>query len=414
MKIGEFAKLCGTKISVLRHYDREKLLVPEYTDKFSGYRYYSSEQLLMFHRITALKNAGFSLHEIRELISSGISTEAVGEIFSKKEKMLVSALENLKEARLMMTKLDIIFESDRAIIKKLSDKSFFDLCTLAEAQIKAADYQRISRYEERDDEILCKVVKLGDEVAQQKMTIPFENDESIVGKWEVKGVFAVKEDYELNIFCDNTGFYGGEVKYLYFLPLGEEYWGYSWTKGYFISDAYLTGCIYNEYEVHEKSDGTYMLITMRETQICRGGQPTYLLLKKADSNRYSAKDIARKDDLNKPFVNDERIIGRWKSHSFLCSKSEFPQQEEAPDDLYFKELEFFSQGSCRCVYADAVFEGDDTVVWTKNYLLRKWNWSACEYEIRESDGKDYLIIEWKSGDWRYGGYDTNYYVFTRA
>ena len=61
MKIGEFAKLCSTRISVLRHYDKEKLLVPEYTDAFSGYRYYSSEQLLVFRRITALKKAGFSL-----------------------------------------------------------------------------------------------------------------------------------------------------------------------------------------------------------------------------------------------------------------------------------------------------------------------------------------------------------------
>ena len=141
---------------------------------------------------------------------------------------------------------------------------------------------------------------------------------------------------------------------------------------------------------------------------------TYLLLKKSDSNRYSAESIARKDDIDKPFVNDERIIGKWKAHSFLCNKAEFPQEGEPIDDLYFKEIEFFSNGNCRCVYADAVFEGEDTVVWTKNYLLRKWNWSACEYEIRTVGGKDYMIIEWKSGDYRYGGYDTNYYVFTKA
>ena len=140
----------------------------------------------------------------------------------------------------------------------------------------------------------------------------------------------------------------------------------------------------------------------------------YLLLKKADGNRYSAESIAKKDDIDKPFVNDERIIGKWKAHSFLCNKSEFPQAEESTDDLYFKEIEFFAEGNCRCVYADAVFEGADTVVWTKNYLLRKWNWSACEYEIKSADGKEYMIIEWKSGDWRYGGYDTNYYVFTRV
>ena len=52
----------------------------------------------------------------------------------------------------------------------------------------------------------------------------------------------------------------------------------------------------------------------------------------------------------------------------------------------YKYDEFFPEGNCRCVYADAVFEGEDTVIWTKDYLLRKWNWSACEYEIRTVDG----------------------------
>ena len=45
--------------------------------------------------------------------------------------------------------------------------------------------------------------------------------------------------------------------------------------------------------------------------------------------------------------------------------------------------------------------------------LRKYNASACEYEIRTVDGMDYLLIEWKSGDYRWGGFDTNYYIFVR-
>ena len=414
MKIGEFAKMCGTKISVLRHYDKEKLLEPQYTDIFSGYRYYSSEQILVFYRINALKKAGFSLQEIREIISGRKTNKEIDAIFSQKESEFLDALKNLKEAKLMMTKLDIVFENDTAIISRTADDNANDLCMVAETEIKAADYQRISQYEIRENEIICKVIKLGDETEQPKKEIPFVNDDNVIGKWEIQGVFAVKEDYAQNVFCDKTGFYGGDVKYLYFLPDGEEYWGYSWTKGYFISNAYLTGSAYNEYEIEEKSDGTYMLITLRDTEVIRGGKPTYLLLKKSDSNRYSAESIARKDDLDKPFVNDEIIIGKWKAHSFLCNKAEFPQEEEPIDDLYFKEIEFFSDGNCRCVYADAVFEGEDTVVWTKNYLLRKWNWSACEYEIRTVDGKDYMIIEWKSGDYRYGGYDTNYYVFSKA
>lgn len=414
MKIGEFAKMCGTKISVLRHYDREKLLEAQYTDKFSGYRYYTSEQILVFYRINALKKAGFSLQEIKEIISEEKTNKEIEDIFSQKEDEFLDALKYLKEAKIMMTKLDIAFKRDMAIIRRSTDDNATDLCTVAEAKIKAADYQRISQYEIANDVIKCKVIKLSDEIIQQKKEIPFVNDEKIIGKWEVKGVFAVKEDYLQDIFCDNTGFYGGNVKYLYFLPDGEEYWGYSWTKGYFISNAYLSGNTYNEYEFEEKSDGTYMLITLRETEVSRGGKPVYLSLKKTDSNRYSAENIARKDDIDKPFINDERIIGKWKVHSFLFNKAEFLQEEEPVEDLYFKEVEFLPEGNCRCVYADAVFEGEDMVVWTKYYLLRKWNWSACEYEIRTVDGKDYMIIEWKSGDYRYGGFDTNYYVFVRA
>ncbi len=417
MKIGEFAKMCGTKISVLRHYDREKLLEPQYTDKFSGYRYYSSEQILTFYRINALKKAGFSLQEIREIISGRKSNKEIEAIFSQKEKDFLDALKNLKEAKLMMTKLDIAFCDGMAVIKRCAHDNAADLCTVAEAEIKAADYQRISQYDVKDDEIICKVVKLGDEAVQPKKEIPFVNDESVIGKWEVMGVFAVKEDYIQNIFCDNTGFYGGDVKYLYFLPDGEEYWGYSWTKGYFISNSYLSGNAYNEYEIEEKKDGTYMLITLRETEVSRGGKPVYMSLKKVDSNKYSAEDIARKDNIEKPFINDERIIGKWISHSFLGAdweEADFPGEREPEDDLYFKELHFFPDGGAKCVYADAVFEGENTVTWTKNFLLRKWNWSACEYEIRTVDGTDYMIIEWKSGDYRYGGYDTNYYVFIRG
>ena len=318
---------------------------------------------------------------------------------------------------MMMTKLDITFCDNTAIIRRSAGDNAARLCTVAEAEIKAADYQRISQYDVKDDEIICKVVKLGDEAEQPKKEMPFVNDEKVIGKWEVKGVFAVKEDYVQNIFCDNTGFYGGDIKYLYFLPDGEEYWGYSWTKGYFISNSYLSGNTYNEYELEERVDGEYMLITLREAEVLRGGSPVYLSLKRADCNRYSAESIARKDDIEKPFINDERIIGKWIAYSFLGAgwdEADFPGEREASDDLYFKELYFFPDGNAKCVYADAVFEGENTVVWTKNFLLRKWNWSACEYEIRTVDGTDYMIIEWKSGDYRYGGYDTNYYVFIRG
>lgn len=412
MKIGEFAKYCGTKISVLRHYDKEKLLVPEHTDLFTGYRYYSELQKAIFDRITALKNAGFTLHEIKRIISFSASEEEITEMFAKKADELNVAMQFLKEAEFIMSELNVIFEKDKAKVRVKQGDDKIKLCCQLDSYIRNADCQRISQFAINGDEISCHVVKLGDETQSEDPIFPFVDDPQVVGKWEIVGNYAVREDFEDGIFS-SMSFYGEDVKHIYFLPKGEKYWCYSWTKGYFVVDGYRINPIYNEYEIIKREDGIYMLISLREFEAARGGKPTILALRQIDSHNYTPEMIARKDDTDKPFVNDERIIGKWIAHSFLGNKSEFPLPQEDIEDLYFKEIEFFPEGKCRCVYEDDVFEGDANLSWTKNYLLRKWNWSACEYEIRTHNDVEYMIIEWKSGDYRFGGFDTNYYVFVR-
>lgn len=80
---------------------------PQYTDKFSGYRYYSSEQILTFYRINAFKKAGFSLQEIKEIISEKKSNKEIESIFSQKENEFLDALKNLKEAKLRVSFLTV-------------------------------------------------------------------------------------------------------------------------------------------------------------------------------------------------------------------------------------------------------------------------------------------------------------------
>ena len=413
MKIGEFAKYCGTKISVLRHYDREKILIPERIDTFTGYRYYSPLQKTIFDRINALKNAGFTLHEIRKIISFSLSEEEITQMFARKADELNNAIRFLKEAEHIMSELNVIFEKDKAKIRVMQGDDIENLCRHLDSYIKNADCQRISQFSVNENEISCRVVKLGDETEYEDPIMPFIDDKQVIGKWEVIGNYAVREDFEENKFC-TMSFYGEDVKYIYFLPNGTKYWCFCWTKGYFVVDGYRINPIYNPYEIVKKDDGVYMLISLRENEAMRGGQPTILALRQIDNNEYSPELIAKKDDIDKPFVNDEKIIGKWRAYSFLGNKSEFPQPAEDINDLYFKEIEFFADGNCRCVYEDDIFEGTDTISWTKNYLLRKWNWSACEYEIRTHKDVEYMIIEWKSGDYRFGGFDTNYYVFVRA
>ena len=68
LKIGEFSKLSRVSIRMLRHYDEIGLLEPAEIEPFTGYRYYSEKQLPIAGRINALKDMGFGLSAIREIL----------------------------------------------------------------------------------------------------------------------------------------------------------------------------------------------------------------------------------------------------------------------------------------------------------------------------------------------------------
>jgi DNA-binding transcriptional MerR regulator len=74
-KIGEFSRLSRVSVRMLRHYDRLGLLTPSQTDSFTGYRYYSADQLPRLNRILALRDLGFSLEQIAGILDEDLSTD---------------------------------------------------------------------------------------------------------------------------------------------------------------------------------------------------------------------------------------------------------------------------------------------------------------------------------------------------
>lgn len=68
LRIGEFSVLSQISIYMLRHYDDIGLLVPEYVDDSTGYRYYSERQLPIANKIQALKSMGLGLNLIKEIL----------------------------------------------------------------------------------------------------------------------------------------------------------------------------------------------------------------------------------------------------------------------------------------------------------------------------------------------------------
>jgi len=429
MRIGEFSKTCGTKTSVLRHYDKEGLITPDFIDRFTGYRYYSAEQIGVFKKITALKKAGFSLKEIKIVLSKSDNTQIILDQICKKKTEITLLLANLEEAKLIMLGVEnmsspIVIKKDRCIEMKLTVKNpienFRKSCISLEEAAKAQGYQRISYFHtyggpnSNEIDICIDIVKLSPQMIQlnDNIDVPFEND-NVVGKWEVVGEYAAKDDFYAETDTLNT-MYGDAIKEIYFLPGGERYWCYGWTKGFLICDT-GDGTSLNSYELDDYDGGRYMFIQNKSYYYRRGGQPTVLVLRQLDDKEYAKDDITKKDNIDLPFVDDAAILGRWESVSYVKSKEDFePDKKDGADSLYFKWIEFYENGKCISLYGEEIIAGNDMQAWTKGFVLRKWNSSACAYEICEVDGVEYLIMEWKSGDYRWGGFDTDYYVFVKA
>ncbi|MEW5721012.1 MAG: MerR family transcriptional regulator [Chloroflexota bacterium] len=74
-KIGDFSKLSQVSVKALRYYDELGLLKPVSVDRFTGYRYYSADQLPRLNRILALKDLGLSLEQIARLLSDKLTAE---------------------------------------------------------------------------------------------------------------------------------------------------------------------------------------------------------------------------------------------------------------------------------------------------------------------------------------------------
>ncbi|MEX2246523.1 MAG: MerR family transcriptional regulator [Dehalococcoidia bacterium] len=75
LKIGDFARLSQVPVKTLRYYDDLGLITAAHVDSFTGYRYYSVEQLPRLYRLLALKDLGFSLEQIARILNEGITHE---------------------------------------------------------------------------------------------------------------------------------------------------------------------------------------------------------------------------------------------------------------------------------------------------------------------------------------------------
>jgi DNA-binding transcriptional MerR regulator len=74
-KISDFSQLARVSVRTLRLYDELDLLKPARVDRLTGYRQYEASQLPRLNRILALKDLGFSLEQIAQLLREDMPAE---------------------------------------------------------------------------------------------------------------------------------------------------------------------------------------------------------------------------------------------------------------------------------------------------------------------------------------------------
>jgi predicted transcriptional regulator YdeE/DNA-binding transcriptional MerR regulator len=99
IKIGDFSKLAHVTVKTLHHYGEVGLLSPAHVDRYSGYRYYTLDQLGDINRILALKDLGFSLEQVAQLLDEDLSVEEMRGMLRMKRMELTRAL-SIEQARL--------------------------------------------------------------------------------------------------------------------------------------------------------------------------------------------------------------------------------------------------------------------------------------------------------------------------
>ena len=108
MKIGSVASRAELSIDTLRFYEREGLISSPQR-LFSGYRDYPEEVLSRLDFIKEAKRLGFSLREIKELLSMGVkSTRECGPVTHKAQQKLAemeSEIERLQRLRRTLRKM---------------------------------------------------------------------------------------------------------------------------------------------------------------------------------------------------------------------------------------------------------------------------------------------------------------------
>ena len=122
IRIGEFARLGGVSVAMLRHYDELGILKPKVVEEATNYRLYSVRQLPLLQQILSLRDLNCSLTEISEFLRADSSQAHLQALLHAKSAALESHI-RVETERLIRVKERISHLERGAIMHTTALKS---------------------------------------------------------------------------------------------------------------------------------------------------------------------------------------------------------------------------------------------------------------------------------------------------
>ena len=113
LTIGELAQAGGVSVRMLRHYDSIGLLRPARVESRTGHRYYAASQIGELNRIVAMRDLGFGLEEIGELVRAVTVADLRAMFLLRRSDLSREMNDNRRKLTAIEARLRLIEREDR-------------------------------------------------------------------------------------------------------------------------------------------------------------------------------------------------------------------------------------------------------------------------------------------------------------
>ena len=204
--IGEFSLITRLSVKTLRYYHDEGILIPDYIDDDSNYRYYRQSSIEHALIITMLRDMDFSISEIREILS-GYSEDT--ELLEHLEKQQIKLKQKIQQAKAVESSLEEIIISIRRIKMNIKHISF---------EVKEKEIEDIifagNRFKGKYNEVGNAFKKVGRKAGRlicgSAMTL-FYDCEYKETDADIEGGFPVRKSFKSNNDIDCRVLKGGKA-----------------------------------------------------------------------------------------------------------------------------------------------------------------------------------------------------------